>query len=398
MIRFLLTGLLLCTAFLAEAQTQYGWVQKAGFPAPARHRCVGTTIGSRCYIGQGHVNAVSNVVYDDWWEYDPGTDSWAQKANFGGGQRYHGVAFTIGNYAYAGTGRDFVGNSYNDIWRYDPVNNNWTQMAPYPDNGVRGAVAFVINGKGYIATGSGTDNLYEYDPVGNSWAAKASMPGPGRTSAVGFAINGKGYVATGDIGGPSADLWEYNPVTNAWTAKANLPGLPRMEACGFALNGYGFVGTGDNFSSGDNYDDFWAWNPSNNTWTQVAYFSGQARRYMTAMVIGNRAYAGTGTSGINYSDFWEYGTISGIDDPSAAAPQLSIAPNPCSATAVITCSSLPDHAVITIDDMTGRTLRRWNIMGEERIDFDRADLSAGMYLVNVRKDDQLIAQKKLVLH
>jgi N-acetylneuraminic acid mutarotase len=397
MIRNLLAVFLLCVSFFSEAQTQYAWTQKAGFPAPARHRCVGATIGSRCYLGQGHVNAVSNVLYDDWWEYDPGTDSWAQKASFPGGPRYHGVAFTIGNYAYAGTGRDFSGNTFSDIWRYDPVNNSWSAMAPCP-GAVRGAVAFAINGKGYIATGSYTTGLYEYDPVQNLWTTKAPLPGAGRTSAVAFTINGKGYVATGDIGGPSADLWEYNPATNSWTSKASLPGLPRMEACGFALNGYGFVGTGDNFSSGDNYDDFWAYNPSTNAWVQVAYFAGAARRYMTAMVIGNRAYAGAGTSGINYSDFWEYGMLSDVPSQETVAPQLSIAPNPCTDQTVITCSSLPDHAVITVDDLTGRTLRRWETTGDERIDFDRSGLNSGLYFVSIRKEETLIAQQKLVIH
>jgi N-acetylneuraminic acid mutarotase len=66
-------------------------------------------------------------------------DTWTKKADFGGGVRYAGVGFSIGNKAYIGTGSGVEGNNAaikNDFWEYDPVSNTWSQKANFA-GGVR---------------------------------------------------------------------------------------------------------------------------------------------------------------------------------------------------------------------------------------------------------------------
>ena len=41
---------------------------------------------------------------NDFWEYDPTTNTWTQKANFGGTPRDGAVGFSIGSKGYIGTG------------------------------------------------------------------------------------------------------------------------------------------------------------------------------------------------------------------------------------------------------------------------------------------------------
>jgi len=235
------TLLFLCSFVIsADAQTQYGWVQKTSIPASGRHRSTALACGNRGYVGLGHINSIVDVLFDDWWEYDPGTDTWAQKANFGGGLRYHAAGFTIGNAMYVGTGRAPSSVLMTDFWKYSPATNTWTSVANFPGAARRGAVGFEINGYGYVGTGSYYTDFYRYDPVANSWSAIAPLA-IGRTSSVGMSLNGKGYCGTGDIGGNSSDWYEYNPATNTWTPKASLTGLPRMEACGFTMGGRCYV-------------------------------------------------------------------------------------------------------------------------------------------------------------
>ncbi len=392
----LLLFLLLLSCVL-DAQTQYGWVQKATFSGTGRHRASGASVGNRGYLGLGHINAVVDILYDDWWEYDPGSDTWTQKANYGGGLRYHAVAFTIGNFIYVGTGRDPNVVLHTDFWKFDPVNNNWVQVASLPGSARRGAVAFTLNGFGYVGTGSYYADFFKYDPGNNTWSPIAAFPGQGRTSAVGIAINSKGYVGTGDVGGNTGDWWEYNPSNNQWTAKANLAGLPRMEAAAFELNGIGYVGTGDDFSSGNNYQDFWAYNPTNNSWVQVTDFGGAARRYLTTFTIGNRAYAGTGTSGINYQDFWEFGTISDIPETTNQVLNFTVSPNP-----------ITDRAEIRIDEdadwtfellsLDGKLIRSENIVQRNLYAFERGDLVAGMYLLRIYTANGKTGTQKLLIH
>src|SRR5687767_11341276 len=98
---YVLVGISLLT-LQAEAGA---WIEKANFGGDARHRATAFSIGNRGYMGLGHVNSIVDILFNDFWEYDPGSNSWTQKANFGGGLRYHATAFTIGNFAYVGTGR-----------------------------------------------------------------------------------------------------------------------------------------------------------------------------------------------------------------------------------------------------------------------------------------------------
>lgn len=378
----------------ADAQTQYGWVQKSSIPAVGRHRSTALSCGNRGYVGLGHINSVVDILYQDWWEYDPGTDTWAQKANFAGGLRYHAAGFTIGNNVYVGTGRAPSSVLMTDFWKYSPATNTWTSIAPFPGAARRGAVGFDINGYGYVGTGSYYADFYRYDPVLNQWTTAAPLP-IGRISAVAMSVNGKGYCGTGDIGGNSGDWYEYNPLLNVWTTKASLPGLPRMEACGFALNGECYVGTGDNYSSGDNYQDFWCYKPSTNSWIQVADFAGSARRYLVAFTLNGRAYAGTGTSGMNYNDWWEYGTISGTEE--YAAPTVSVYPVPSSGPVTFSFSKSTENAVTFIlYDMDGRAVRISGFDACREFTIGREELPAGTYTYSITSDSRYISGGKII--
>lgn len=55
-------------------------------------------------------------------------NAWAQKTNFGGTARWGAVGFSIGNKGYIGTGGE-GSVPKNDFWEYDPTTDTWTQKA-----------------------------------------------------------------------------------------------------------------------------------------------------------------------------------------------------------------------------------------------------------------------------
>ena len=72
------------------------WDQRSDFGGEARHRTVMLAIGNRIYTGLGHYNGGgTNILFDDWWEYDPASGAWTQKADYAGGINYHATGFTI---------------------------------------------------------------------------------------------------------------------------------------------------------------------------------------------------------------------------------------------------------------------------------------------------------------
>lgn len=381
------------------------WFDKANFGGEARHRSSSFAVGNKGYIGLGHINSGIDVEYEDFWKYDPASDSWSQIANYPEGRCFHATSFVIDNMAYVGTGRLESGAYSKKFFRYDPVTNTWSPIADLPGVERRGAVGFSINGKGYVGTGqtmSGySTDFYEYNPINNTWIARAALPGAPRTSSVAFAIGNFGYVGTGNTNmGSTNDFYQFNPATNSWTPKAPVGPTTRQEAVGFAVNGLGYIGTGDDFSSGNNYADMWEYDPALNSWVQIQDFSGTARRYLTAFVIGSRAYAGTGTNGTNFRDFWMFDQELSVLERKMEAIDLLIYPNPSDDLLSIQLNDLPEY--ISISDISlniisiNGLISQMGKLQSEQTTFDVSHLSAGYYVYQLTYMGEPVKRGKLI--
>ncbi len=194
-----------------------------------------------------------------------------------------------------GLGIDSLSQKTNEWYEFNPASNTWTRKADLPGPGRNGAPSFVINGKGYVVTGqSGSGNLndiWEYNPVNDLWTQKASFPGSPRQNAVAFSIGAKGYVGTGYHSSAAfQDFYEYDPSTDSWTRKADLPGGPRSTAVGFSAGNKGYIGLGASAQSIINYNDLYEYNPLNDTWTRKSDFPLIAIDASTTISTSSDAY------------------------------------------------------------------------------------------------------------
>lgn len=377
------TILLLLTATASMAVGS--WEQLSDFGGEARHRTTGLSIGNKMYLGLGHYNGAGpNILFEDWWEYDPASGAWTQKANYAGGPCYHATGFTINNIGYVGTGRtSSVGSVLvQDFFKYDPSTNSWSTIASFIGSGRRGSVSFVVNDVAYVGTGESsggrTGSFFKYEPDIDTWTQVSSLPGPDRTSSVAFTIGDYGYVGTGDIsGGSTNDFYRYDPSTDTWISRAPVGPITRQEATGFALYGKGYIGTGDDMSSGTNYKDFWKYHPETDTWEQMQDFSGTARRYLTSIVHNNVAYCALGTNGTNFKDFWKYDPISNITEKDLES--VSVYPNPC-------MNELQVLGVSNFKFEIYSTSGRLITAGGNTDVIETADLTSGTYVLHVVKD------------
>jgi N-acetylneuraminic acid mutarotase len=320
-----------------------------------------------------------------------------QKADFGGGDRYHAIAFSIGNYAYAGTGTTSA-SDMDDMWRFDPTANTWTPIAPCPGGVRSGAVAFTINNLGYVALGDFQNDVEEYHPQTNTWQTKAPSPVSGYSSCAAV-WNNKAYVGVG-----SGTSWaEFNPATNSWMMKATFPGAYRLGSGCFAYNGWVYIVSGTDWSQ--EFPDAFAYNPSTDQWVQVSNFPGQARHYFTCFAIGSRIYGGTGTSGTNYHDWWEYGELNGIDSHTQENG-IRVFPNPVIDKAEFDFeNSLTSQAIFTLYDLQGKKVRESIIEPSAFWMFNREDLDAGIYSYSIISENknvstasnEIIGRGKLVI-
>jgi hypothetical protein len=347
------------------------WTRKADFGGGARSGAVGFSIGSKGYIGTGAFSSLDIIdipptFFNDFWEYDPATDTWSQKADFGGAARASAVGFSIGNKGYIGTGvvgLDFINHGpptyNNDFWEYDPTNNTWTRKADFGGGARYNAVGFSIGNNGYIGTGfigvgsTGLKDFWEYEPATNTWTQRTDFGGIARGEAVGFSIGSKGYIGTGNdiISSDTKDFWEYDPALNTWTQKADFGGTARVYAVGFSIESKGYIGTGNDIID---TKDFWEYDPALNTWTQNVDFGGTGRFNAIGFSIGNKGYIGTGhdISSPYNKNFWEYGPIDTTPDQFTFTDQTGVAMNTVVTSNTITVSGINAAAPISVSGGT----------------------------------------------
>lgn len=396
-----------------------------------RYGAVGFSIGAKGYIGTGYGYYTDPYCYrKDFWEYDPSTDSWTQKADFGGTARRYAVGFSIGTKGYIGTGCNDSG-WLQDFWEYNPNSNIWTRKADFGGTGRELATGFSIFTKGYIGTGliytSGTPNnlndFWEYDPsigAGGTWTRKADFIGMARYAAVGFCISQKGYLGTGINYINSTtftwykDFYEYDPIIDSWTKKADFGGTPRAFDVGFSINNTkGYIGTGNGRVADGGYKtDFWEYDPNEDTWIQKANFGGTKRDCAVGFGIGTKGYIGTGliNTAVYAQDFWEYNqstnvwtqktdfgskhkghlkdatTIGETDQLSDA--KLIVYPNPSNSTFNFRLQTTNEQLVnIQIFNMIGRLVHEYKSLSPDDLMTIGDNLNVGVYIAVVTQGE-----------
>jgi N-acetylneuraminic acid mutarotase len=328
------------------------WTQRANFPGGARQNAIAFSIGGNGYLGTGYDGTIKN----DFWEYNPTTNVWTPKTDFGGGMRAEAVGFSIGDKGYIGTGTSSLDNTglKNDLWEFNPGTNSWTQKANLPAAARVVAVAFSLGMKAYLGTGSGDINagpgpfyhdFWRYDPSTNAWTSQPDYPGAGSFLLSGFSIGANAFVGAGEGGATFSDFWQfstpdgnvgswivrgtsptprrgeaaatsngivyvvggappfstssvataeaYNPATNSWTTLASMP-IASQQLTAQSINGIVYAVAGGGCCGA--YSDVQAYNPATNTWTLKA--SAPTARYgATSAVVNNKMYVMSGGSG-----------------------------------------------------------------------------------------------------
>jgi hypothetical protein len=380
------------------------WTQKADVPSllsgpgDMRQSAIGFSIGTKGYVGYGYDPASGSKM--DFWEYEPSSDIWTQKAGITGiSSITSAICFSTGTKGYVGTG--LTADSL--FWEYDPGSNVWTQKKYFGGGKKHGAVGFSISNKGYVGIGNDGSiykkDFWEYDPSSDTWTQKADFSGPVR-GVIGFSIGNKGYVGMGGDGfSYFNDFWEYNPISNGWTQKASFPGNGRGGPVGFSIGLKGYFGLGiDNTTT--YYNDFWEYDPSSDSWTLKANFGGTARGSAVGFCIANKGYAGDGIASYGtYHQFWEFDPAGvGIEEPQEKM-SLRIFPNPFRQfTNVMIMTKTDIFFDLVIIDLSGKEIRRIKNINSNHVIIFRESMNAGVYFIKIiNSRSELFAVQKIIL-
>lgn len=361
------------------------WNQKEQLPAVGRHRGTGIAIGDKGYVGLGHMNGTgNNIIYVDWWEFDPATNSWTQKSDFPA-STYGASAFTVGNYGYVGGGTGLD----SEFYKFSPISNTWTQIANSLTETPSDDTAFGINGKGYVKSNSA---FLEYDPGMDSWSYKASCP-LGGWAITSFVIDGKGYVKEG------SSLYEYKPAVDQWVSRASFPGLTSNGGPAFSVNNKGYIVTGYSGFLTPVNSECWEYDPALNLWSQLSDFPGVSRRFGVAFSINNKGYFGLGTNGTNMNDFWEFNpALEGLEILNMEGDHLSIYPNPADDIMYFDLGNNEmNEAEMLIYSYTGELISKINI-NSSIFTISKDEFETGVYFYRVVEKNNVVTTGKFIFN
>ncbi|MBL0043080.1 MAG: hypothetical protein IPP33_01290 [Flavobacteriales bacterium] len=95
--------------------------------------------------------------------FDTSAQVFTQKADLPE-PRYRAFSFAADGKLFTGCGRDESDAMNNAFWQYDPATNQWTQKADYPTAPARGGIAMVIDGIPYARSGwNGTATFTDWN-------------------------------------------------------------------------------------------------------------------------------------------------------------------------------------------------------------------------------------------
>jgi N-acetylneuraminic acid mutarotase len=331
MIRISMPTALLVLALASPAVGQ-GWLQVASMPGTGRHHPVTFTLDGYGYVATGTTAGAGYT--DDFYRYDPSTNTWAILADFPGPARSYAYGGAFNGKAYLGFG---VGTVFlSDLWEFDPV-AGWTQLASLPTAG-RTHPAFVITDDGKIFVGMGGaqgGNLrdwWEYDIASNTWTQRATLPGATRHHPFYFNIGNVPYVGFGHGAAIYKDFYRFNRESNTWTRMTDFPGEGRVAGTQFSWQNKGYIlsGEGEDHQKLDT-GEFWEYHQVDDRWIQLTPHPGSGRWAPGTLLIGNTLYFMAGTSTVQMEhDAWTFDmtTTAGAAEPIRLDASLTPYPNP----------------------------------------------------------------------
>jgi N-acetylneuraminic acid mutarotase len=329
--RILFIFFMLVCSTIGSAQS---WLQRADFGSTGRHRATGFSIGNKGYAGLGHVNGTGqNIVYKDWWQYDPSSNSWTQKADYVS-PSYGTIAFGTSTKGYVGGGTAYN----NEFFEYNPTTNSWQAITNCPILNATDQSAFAINEKGYVLYGN---QCAEFDPITNSWTIKATIPGNLNIWGTSFVVGSSAFVKNGTA------LYEFKPAQNQWLIRAQFPGIATGGSSSFVVDEKGYVVSGYSGGLSNVTKEVWQYNPASDQWQKMEDFPGAARRFTIGFSINNRGYFGSGTNGINFNDLWAYDNFLGQQELEKTIA-CTIYPNPFVDAIHVTIDNVLNQQVKTV--------------------------------------------------
>ena len=369
------------------------WTELSSYPGNAngRNHPVTFALNGYGYVVTG--NYISDQL-DEVLKYDPVNDSWSVLPPFPGGERGYAYGVTTGNKAYMGFGYSFefqTGQTYwDDFWEFEPNTETWTQLTSCPCTPRTHPAMVATDTKIYVGLGGAEGGIdlkdwWEYDIATDVWTQKTDFPSTERHHPYYFEIDNIPYVGFGHHGANIFnDFYKYDPATDSWTTLGLLPAQGRVAGTQFSLNGKGYILSGqgethDNLPTGE----FWEYDPQTDTWTDLLPHPGTGRWAPGTFIIDGLVYMTGGETILDERDLWvfDFSPALSVETESNSMP-VTMSPNP--STGHFSILSNNQFERIEVYNLQGQRIYN-NTLKTDHVDL--SVLGSGLYIVYLYQED-----------
>jgi N-acetylneuraminic acid mutarotase len=278
------------------------WSTESPLPV-ARSEMKAAVVNGKIYLIGGAFDemqgteAVTNYTSGLTTEYDPVAKTWRERARAPAGSTHQALAVLDGKiYALGGFGNSRHTEPSQNFFRYDPATDSWETLPAIPTGPQGGGVAAAVDGKIHAIGGRVTENEVfathlVFDPAANAWSEAAPLP-TARDHASSFVVDGKIHVVGGRLGETEVNVGThdiYDPATDTWTSGPEMP-TGRSSLAYDVYNGMLFVAGGEcRVDPRGTFDEVEAFDVANGRWIEFP-----------ALPVGRHAFASAAIGGKLY--------------------------------------------------------------------------------------------------
>ena len=380
---------------LAKAQD---WVQVSSLPSSFNqtHHSFAFSFNNMGYIVTGNSDTGER---DDFYQYNPITDSWSELAPFPGGARGFAIGDTWDGKAYFGFGNDGT-SRLNDLWVFDPSDMSWTELASCPCLERTHPAMIAHNGKVFVGLGgSSTGNLkdwWEYDIASDTWSQKDDLPSLPRHHPYQFGIGDHVYTGLGHGNDIFNDWFRYDIAEETWIQVASLPAEGRVAGTQFSYNGFGYVlsGDGDDHGSMDT-GEFWFYDPLMDTWEELPPHPEGSRWAPASFIIDGEVYIINGTSFSEYvTEIYKFNLNSILSVEELTDLSIDVYPNPSNDIVYISLEK-DQLKKVELYSITGKLLLN-NYLNADSYNLNIDGYASGYYYLRVYNQNGDVVNLKII--
>lgn len=393
--------LFVLVTLLHTASAQEAWMSHADFPGIGRDDATAAVSSGRVFFGTGF--GTGFIYLNDWWEYNPQTDSWTSRTALPDEPRQYAACTSDEDAVYLFGGLTPSGCT-DEIWKYTVLNDSWELLTNFP-NGGRQAPVLVKYGY-YLYAGLGRcsgvyySDWLRFDLRSLTWEALTSFPGEPRFDPIFGNVNHEVFLSGGLGDGIGfSDTYVYRYHYDDWIQKDDFTGCSRMYTAHattdnkiYFVNGgdanYDFCHEAYSFETGV-FGEEW------NSWTILP--TDKVKRGGSSFIYDDRFYY---ICGIDSS----YNRLNNVQSVRISTNEndqieMNVYPNPAIDFLTVEFSSPIDSKnQIDIFDLSGRILVSKKYHDESSsIVLNLLTLRAGIYFLILRNSDgQILEQTKIV--